>query len=288
MDYRWIRDLIFKGVFGSEPNKKVLAAFLNKLLGYENENQIIELTIENPFVMSDVTIFDKLVILDVTARDGIGKVYHIEVQVNPDKDFPLRLAYYHAQLISSQLAKGHAYSQLPTTITIAIIGDFIMYDETEDIHSTFRYLEEKKHFQLGDTGEIHIVELQKYHIQKPEDAKTSLERWLYLLKYGDYLAKHKELPENFKKEKEMEQAMSTYKILVSDDKFRAQLEAKEKFDNDQISRFVNAQREGKQIGLAEGEQIAIMRVAKNMLESGMDFATVVKLTGLTEDKLRRL
>ena len=51
MDYRWIRDLIFKGVFGSEPNKKVLASFLNKLLGYEGENQIVDLAIENPFVM---------------------------------------------------------------------------------------------------------------------------------------------------------------------------------------------------------------------------------------------
>ena len=297
MDYRWIRDLVFKGVFGSEPNKKVLAAFLNKLLGYEEDHQIVDLTILNPFVMSDVDIFDKFVILDVTAKDILGNVYHIEVQIAPDKDI-------YSRLVSTQLSKGDSYSKLPKIITIAIIGDFIMFDHTEDIHSVFRYMEVNKQFPLGDPGEIHVVELKKFRIVKPGDAKTSLERWLYLLKYGDYLAEQKELPENFKKEKEMEQAMDTYIGLVSDDKFRAHLEAKEKFEWDQASRFKNALMEGEQIGIAKGKQIGITegkqigiiegeqtaktKLAKNMLRDGVDIATVAKYTGLSEVFLKGL
>ncbi len=59
---------------------------------------------------------------------------------------------------------------------------------------------------------------------------------------------------------------------------------KEKFEHDQISRLTNAESKGKQIGMTE----ALTKVAKNMLESGMDIPTIGEITEFTEDKLKNL
>lgn len=45
--------------------------------------------------------------------------------------------------------------------------------------------------------------------------------------------------------------------------------------------------EGRLEGLREGVQEASIKIARKLLESGMDIQSVVKVTGLTEEELKQ-
>jgi predicted transposase/invertase (TIGR01784 family) len=45
---------------------------------------------------------------------------------------------------------------------------------------------------------------------------------------------------------------------------------------------------GEQRGLKEGERQATLKIARTMLQNGIDRSSVIKMTGLTEDDLAQL
>jgi predicted transposase/invertase (TIGR01784 family) len=46
-------DVVFKQIFGSEKNKPVLISFLNAVLGWTGERQIVEVEILNPYLAGE-------------------------------------------------------------------------------------------------------------------------------------------------------------------------------------------------------------------------------------------
>jgi len=46
--------------------------------------------------------------------------------------------------------------------------------------------------------------------------------------------------------------------------------------------------DGRREGRKEGKQIALIDVAKAMLQRGFDFQTIVEMTGLSQDDLKQL
>lgn len=46
--------------------------------------------------------------------------------------------------------------------------------------------------------------------------------------------------------------------------------------------------EGRMEGLVEGEREATMKIARTMLQNGIDNATVLKITGLSENTLKQI
>lgn len=46
--------------------------------------------------------------------------------------------------------------------------------------------------------------------------------------------------------------------------------------------------EGKQEGRSEGEREATLKIARTMLQNGIDRSTVMKMTGLSEDDLAQI
>jgi predicted transposase/invertase (TIGR01784 family) len=71
-------DLLFKIVFGSKGNEKLLALLLNALLQLRGKRQIRELEILNPINLPEFKS-DKTSIIDVKARDKSGEVYCVEI-----------------------------------------------------------------------------------------------------------------------------------------------------------------------------------------------------------------
>lgn len=73
-------DYAFKRVFGCEENKSVLVDLLNAVLLDSGQTPIRDVQILNPFSLQDADN-DRLVILDIKARDESGRETLIEMQM---------------------------------------------------------------------------------------------------------------------------------------------------------------------------------------------------------------
>ena len=83
-------DYAFKKLFGSEANKTLLICLLNAVLKLPQGRQIHSVEILNPFNDKDNSD-DKLTILDIKARDQLGRQYNIEMQMVAGTDFLPRI-----------------------------------------------------------------------------------------------------------------------------------------------------------------------------------------------------
>jgi predicted transposase/invertase (TIGR01784 family) len=91
---------------------------------------------------------------------------------------------------------------------------------------------------------------------------------------------------------EIRDALIEWENLSSKKKNRAEYEARLKEPRDLLNNYQSYHRMGKEEGLElgkqEGIEIAIHRVAKNMLEKGKPISEIAEMTGLTEEEIRGL
>jgi len=74
--YRVVNDYVFKAIYGSSQDTKLLINLLNAILENNNEEQIKDLEILNPFSLQNYE-YAKKVILHIKARDKNDKVVNI-------------------------------------------------------------------------------------------------------------------------------------------------------------------------------------------------------------------
>jgi len=114
-------DYAFKMLFGMERNRDILADFVNAVLERSDGTWITELELLDPFNSKEIAD-DKLSIVDVKARDQLGRQFLIEMQLVPQGFFRQRMLYYGARLHAQQLCEGENYGQLSPTICICIVN----------------------------------------------------------------------------------------------------------------------------------------------------------------------
>lgn len=86
-------DFVFKRIFGSEENKDVLLAFLNRTFQEAGEPPLTEIVLMNPYTDKD-SPQDKQSIFDIQARTAEGKLINIEMQLFNRYDNEKRTLYY--------------------------------------------------------------------------------------------------------------------------------------------------------------------------------------------------
>ena len=100
-------DYAFKKVFGSESNIDLLTLLLEAVLGFT----VSAVQIINPFNEKE-TPDDKLSILDIKAKDALGRLFDVEMQMFPHEAIIPRLIYYWAKLYTGQLDAGEDFANL--------------------------------------------------------------------------------------------------------------------------------------------------------------------------------
>ena len=101
-------DIAFRKVFGNENKKEILISFLNAVLDLQEDRQIIDIEILNPFQVPKIESL-KLTILDVRAKDKKGVTFIVEMQVEQVKGYHKRFLYYTSKAYTSQIERGTDY-----------------------------------------------------------------------------------------------------------------------------------------------------------------------------------
>jgi predicted transposase/invertase (TIGR01784 family) len=285
-------DFAFKKIFGSDPNKDLLIAFLNEV--FRGRKHIVDLVYnqnEHPgdFRNEGGTIFDLL------CTGNNGERFLIEVQRARQGRFKERALFYASRLIGDRVPKGKraewAYN-IDEVYLIALLEDFTLDDSPAD-----RYLHDVYLCNL-ETGKIFYnklgftyIELRSF-VKEGDDLNTDLDRWLYVLKNMSRMDK---IPAYLRKpifEKLF--SIAEYTNLTKEEKTMYDTSLKYKWDNQNVLDYAVEQakleglKEGELKGELTGEHKKAQNVARAMIQDGFPLAQISKFTGLPIEEIEKL
>ena len=266
-------DFVFKNIFGSEKNSKILISFLNATL--KPKDLITSVEIKNTDLNKGY-IEDKFSRLDVKATTSNEEIINIEIQLKNEYNRIKRSLYYWSKLYSEQLNEGEDYSILKRTICINILN--FKYLKTRKFHSAYRLKEIYSNEELTDVAEIHFIEIPK--LEDGSDEKDMLVPWIEFLKDPES-EKVRNLEMSIE---EIRQAKDELIKMSNDDTQRELYEMRAKTLKDKISALNEAERKGIQKGIQEGEKKKAIEIAKSLLDV-LDVQTISLKTGLSVDEI---
>ncbi|MBI4860556.1 MAG: Rpn family recombination-promoting nuclease/putative transposase [Candidatus Riflebacteria bacterium] len=141
-----------------------------------------------------------------------------------DPAYIQRALYYLARLFGGQLETGAEYELLAKTIGISLV-DFDLFPDLEDLHSTYRFYDPVHRRELSDMLEIHFIELVKFKEDKPQTLRSPFEKWLHILKFGEFYERGvRPVPETLKVEEGIEMALDAMKRAYATSEVRELIE----------------------------------------------------------------
>ena len=269
-------DFVFKNIFGSEKNPKILISFLNATL--KPKYLITSAEVKNTDLNKNY-IEDKFSRLDIKATTSNNEIINIEIQLKNEYNMIKRSLYYWSKLYSEQLNEGEDYNILKRTICINILN--FKYLKTRKFHSGYRLKEIYSNEELTDVAEIHFIEIPK--LEKDSDEKDMLVNWVEFLKDPES-EKVRSLEMNIE---EIRQAKDELIRMSNDDTQREIYEMRAKTLRDKVSALNEAERKGIEKGIAEGEKNKAIEIAKSLLDV-LDIETIALKTGLSIDEINKL
>ena len=274
-------DFVFKNIFGSEKNPKILISFLNATL--KPKDLITSVEIKNTDINKNY-IEDKFSRLDVKATTSNNEIINIEIQLKNEYNMIKRSLYYWSKLYSEQLNEGEDYSVLKRTICINILN--FKYLKTRMFHSVYRMKEIHTNEELSDIQEIHFIEIPK--LEDGSDEKDMLVAWIEFLKNPES-EKVRSLEMSVD---EIREAKDELIKMSNDDTQRELYEMRAKTLRDKISALNEAERKGikkgREEGRKEGEQNKAIEIAKSLIKLGLDKESIAKSTGLDLCEVEKL
>ena len=153
-------DVAFKKVFGSEPWRTLTISLIDAVLSPWPWRPLVDLELLTPFT-PQMTLDDKLSILDIKARDDQGRIFNVEMQMIARATLPQRLLYYWSKLYAGQLVRGEAHDRLCPTISICFVNGRLFSDRWR-YHRRFQLLDIEGPLVLTDQLEIHVLELPNF------------------------------------------------------------------------------------------------------------------------------
>ena len=277
-------DIAFRKIFGNESKKKTLISFLNAVIEFPKNEQVIDVEITNPYQLGKLS-GGKSTIVDVKAKDEKGNVFIVEMQIAEFNFFHKRILYYTSQSYASQIDKGVEYSRLRPVYFIGILEFEI--GQNPNYFSRHKVLDIETKEQVIQDIEFNFIELPKFN-KSIDQLESSIDQWTYFIKNAENL---KLIPENVKdeglQEAYMEADKQNWTKLELEDYERASIK-----EQDEIGRIEFAKKKAEKTGEIRGEirgkirgKIEVVKQAKSMKLSLVDIA---KLTGLSIEEIEQI
>lgn len=259
-------DFACKMMLGSPEHPSVTIHFLNSLLSLQVP--VVEVEILNPIVGKE-RAEEKMIVLDVLARDGLGRLFNIEMQTRLLLAFSNRLLFYNCKNYARQLRTGEEYEELCPAISICILNRRL-FPEAPQVpnqtwHHSFRLrCDQDTTLVLSNDFEFHIFELPKFHASA-EQVKhlPPAQKWLYLFKYG--AVTDLETLSGILTEEPFQEALGVLEMISKTPEDYQYYEDRLKSIRDEKWLLNSARREGEKLGEERGEE----RGEKRGLELGL-------------------
>ena len=269
-------DVAFKKIFGNDQKKEVLISLLNSLLGLKEGKKILEVEIQNPYLVPRIADL-KNTVLDVNCKDQRNISYLVEMQVAKANGFEKRVLYYTSKAYINQIEIGEDYPHLNQVVFLGIL-DFNIFESPEYLSTHLILNQNTQEHALKDIY-FNFVELPKF-TKSEQELQTIEDKWIYFLKN----AKNLEVVPETMKEPEIKTAFESLQ------KFGWNKEELEVYDNiaiyrqDERGRIEQAKIDGKFEGKIEGK----IETAQNMLKDGFSASQIQKYTGLSIEEIEKL
>ncbi len=286
-------DYGFKKIFGEEPNKELLIAFLNELL--KEEGRIEDLSyIKNERLGKNEE--ERKAIYDLYCTNNQGEKFIVEIQRVNQKFFKDRSIYYSSFAIQDQAIKGREWRyELKGVYTIAIL-DFSFE------HSNLAKLEHRVKLMDILDKKIFYDKLTFIYLEIPKFWKTlkelsnDYERWLFVFKNLHRLQEMpKELEEGvFRKLFELAEIanMDNQSRMMYQESLKDYWDLKSSMETYYEEGFKEGKVKGEAKGLAkgiiEGERKNALETAKKMKVKGYSIDEIATITGLSEEEVEHL
>jgi predicted transposase/invertase (TIGR01784 family) len=253
-------DFAFKWLLGREDHTSILINLLHSILQPSPEQQITELQVLNPFT-DKIELNEKLSILDIRARDALGRQFNVEMQMLANASLRQRILYYWAKVYTGQLTAGANYARLRPTISVCFVAE-VMFPSVEEHHLEFRLTERALGISLTEDLAIHFFELPKFRLTV-EELATPLDTWLYFLRNAENLDPEA-LPEQMNTA-EIRQAMEALEMIAQVDLNKEIYEGRLKAVRDERSRLEDALSAGEERGVSKGLLMGRIQILQELL-----------------------
>ncbi len=300
--------LLFKKIFGVEENKDLLISLINSVVSIED--QVTDITLLNPYNPKNFRK-DKLSILDIKATGQTGKRFNIEIQISDEADYDKRALYYWAKLYTEQLKVAEDYSVLSKAIGIHILN-FTSIPNVKKYHNVFHITEKESGVLYFKDLELHTIELKKFTDNSNEElsdivakVKNSLDMWVAFLTRYDLL-KADNLPPTLN-DVSLKKAITVLDVMNFSEEEREAYEDHLKWlriETNSLKKAkaeglaegkVEGKAEGIEVGMEKGKVLGIeegvikgkLEIAKNLIAKGFDEKTILELTGLTVQEVKK-
>ncbi|MDR2539990.1 MAG: Rpn family recombination-promoting nuclease/putative transposase [Chlamydiales bacterium] len=280
-------DIAFKKIFGTEKNKDILIHFLNDVLGFSEEDKIINIEFCCPFQIPD-NQEQKTSIVDILCEDEKGIKYIVEMQVLKHRSFEKRAQYYASKSYSSQAMVGDQYYKLKKVLFIGIANCVIFPNKTA-YKSRHLTLDEKTLTNDLEDLKYTFIELPKFNKNK-EEIFSLEEKWYYFFKHAQETTEQDLL-------KIIGNDTIIRKAYTELDKFhwtQKELLAYEEIRRIEMDRIALRDQElydieeKKKKFREEGREEEREEIAKRLLKAGCEIGMIVEATGLSKEQIENL
>ena len=281
-------DFAFKKIFGSEPNKVLLTAFLNEV--FRGRKHIVDLIYNKNEYPGDLKD-EGSAIFDLLCTGDNGEHFIIEVQRAKQGYFKERALFYTSRLISDQAPKGRRSAwgyKITEVYLIALLEDFTLEDSPansylHDICLCNRDTGEIFYDKLGYT----YVELSKF-VKTETQLETDLDKWLHVLKN---MSRMEKIPVYLRKpifEKLF--SIAEYTNLTKEEKTMYDSSLKYKWDNKNVIDYARQEgmEKGMVKGIEKGKREEALDIAREMKMDGLPLAQISKFTKLSAEEIEKL
>ena len=286
-------DLAFKKIFGNLKHKNILISFLNSVLDFKNEKEIVEVELANPYQVPKIPEL-KETILDIQAKNRSGEKFIVEIQRKDLGNFTKRSLYYTSKAYVEQLPKGNDYTSLKKVYFIGIVN-FEIFSSKKFI-SRHLIINKETNKQDLDDFEFTFIELPKFN-KELHQLESILDKWIYFIKNAQDLTL---IPQEYENKEEFLDAFEVAKQTSwnTDELKVYEYMALREFDE------INALRTAEKKGYLKGEQKGIekgmkqgiekgiekekLEIARKSILQGLDNATISMITGVDKDRIEAL
>lgn len=280
-------DIVFKKIFGSKGNEKILQDFLESILDIKIGSLILDLSTEllpEFYNRKQSRVDVRTILLD-------GTEVNIEMQIDISKYSDQRCLQHWSKLYSNSLKSGKSYKKLHKTICIWIL-DGNVFEGFSDFHSKWE-IANLKHGISNRFNELefHMIELNKF--RNDDIMKKSKKKfWLWFIDHsnGEMLKMAYVSNERIREAREQLDKIRSDPALME----RIRLEEAYEWDVEtakeqaKIDGHAEGRAEGKAEGITEGIEKQKKETAIKMIKKEMKAELISELTELSIEEIEKI